>query len=58
MFPFLLIQNLRIYSLAPKSGILYFLGYAIFTNTRVENIHRRIFINVRVRNIIDKSFKA
>jgi hypothetical protein len=41
MFPFLLIQILRIYSLTPKSRILYFLGYTIFTNTRVENIHRQ-----------------
>jgi hypothetical protein len=58
MFPFLLIQNLRIYSLTSKSGILYFLGYVIFTNTRIKNIHKRIFTNIRVRNIIDKLFKA
>jgi hypothetical protein len=57
MFPFLLIQILRIYLLVPKSGILYFLGYTIFTNTKVENIHRQLFTNIRVRNIINRPLK-
>jgi len=33
------IQILLVYSLMPESGILYFFGYVIFTNIRVENIH-------------------
>jgi hypothetical protein len=53
MFSFLKkFKFLQIYSLAPKSGISYFLGYKIFTNARVENIRRQIFIDARVENII------
>jgi hypothetical protein len=51
---FFLIQILQIYSLAPESRILYFLGYSIFTNARVGNIHWRIFTDTRVRNIIER----
>jgi hypothetical protein len=31
-----------------------FFCYTIFTNARIENIHRRIFTNTRVRNIIGR----
>jgi hypothetical protein len=43
-----------IYLLALESGIPYFLGYVIFTNARVGNIHSQIFTNTRVRNIISR----
>ena len=48
------IQILLIYLLALESGIPYFLGYVIFTNARVGNIHSQIFTSTRVRNIISR----
>jgi len=53
-FLFLLMQNFANYLLVLESGIPYFLGCTIFTNAKVENIHRRIFIDARVRNIIGR----
>ena len=58
MFPFLLIQILRIYLLVPKSGILYFLGYTIFTNTKVENIHRQTIHQYQSQEYDKQTIKA
>jgi hypothetical protein len=48
---------LQIYLLAPELRIPYFLGYVIFTNTRVEDIHRRIFTDTRIKKYHKKTIK-
>ena len=40
--------------MAPELGIPYLLGYAIFINARVENIHRQIFTDAKIKNIIGR----